>query len=158
MCHFAADHRKRINLMHARNNIMISKSTHAGRPYAAIAAREHRATQDDTRTLGNWSTPGSFGKCYDYTLPTDAMVAAASFNGRKQKSYFVARDVLGEWMSITFSDADLTMRLLIEPPAELVSSIFPWIEEEQKALKARRDAAGNAAVDNTLVSFLDLLT
>jgi hypothetical protein len=75
---------------------MISKSTHAGRPFAAMTAREHRATQDDTRTLGNWSTPGSFGKCYDRTLPTDAMVAAASFNGRKQESYFVARDVLGK--------------------------------------------------------------
>jgi hypothetical protein len=82
-------------LMHVRNDIMISKSTHAGRPFAAMTAREHHATQDDTRTLGNWSTPGSFGKCYDCTLPMDAMVAAASFNGRKQESYFVARDVLG---------------------------------------------------------------
>ena len=77
----ATDYRKRVNLMHTQNDIMISKSTHAGRPFAAMNAWEHRATQDDTRTLGNWSTPGSFGKCYDRTLPTDAMVAAASFNG-----------------------------------------------------------------------------
>ena len=89
------DHRKRVALMHAHNDILINKSTHAGRPFAAITAREHRATQDDTRTLRNWSTSGSFGKCYDHTLPTDAMVAVASFNGRKQESYFVARDVLG---------------------------------------------------------------
>jgi hypothetical protein len=96
MGHTVTDHRKRVNLMHVRNDIIISKSTHAGRPFAAMTAREHRATQDDTRTLGNWSTPGSFGKCYDRTLPTDAMVAAASFNGRKQESYFVARDVPGQ--------------------------------------------------------------
>jgi hypothetical protein len=92
----AADHHKRINLMHVRNNIMISKSTHAGRPYAAMTAWEHHVTQDDTRTLGNWSTPGLFVKCYDQTLPTDVMVAAASFNGQKQESYFVAQDYLGE--------------------------------------------------------------
>ena len=48
-----ADHRKWVNLMHIRNDIMISKSTHAGRPFAAVTAWEHRATQDDMRTLGN---------------------------------------------------------------------------------------------------------
>jgi hypothetical protein len=61
-------------------------------------------------------------------------------------------------MFVRLSDVDLTVKLLVEPPAELVSSIFPWIEEERNALKARRDAVGNAAVDNTLTSFLELLT
>jgi hypothetical protein len=83
------DHHKQVALMHAQNDILINKSTHAGQPFAAITAREHCAMQDDTRTLGNWSTSGSFGKCYDCTLPTDAMVVAASFNGWKQESYFV---------------------------------------------------------------------
>jgi hypothetical protein len=39
-----------------------------------------------------------------------------------------------------------------------VSSIFPWVEDEQKALKARQDTLGKAAVDNTLASFLELLS
>jgi hypothetical protein len=50
------------------------------------------------------------------------------------------------------------MRLLAEPPEELVSSIFPWVEDERRALKARQDTVGTAAVDNTLVSFLEVLS
>ena len=38
-----------------------------------------------------------------------------------------------------------------------MSLIFPWVEDEQKNLKARRDALGTAAVDNTLAAFLEVL-
>lgn len=89
-------HRKRVNLMHIRNKILIKKVTHAGRPFAAMAARQHRATADDTKALGNWSQGGSFRDCYDRSLPVDAMLAAASFNAKKQDSYFIPRDVLSK--------------------------------------------------------------
>lgn len=46
----------------------------------------------------------------------------------------------------------------VEPPEELMSLIFPWVEDEQKNLKARRDALGTAAVDNTLAAFLEVLS
>lgn len=90
--------------MHMKNNISIQKVTHAGRPFAAMTAREHRATTDDTKALGNWSQNGSFRKCYDTALPTDAMLAAASFNGRKQESYFVARGILRMFLTLKKSE------------------------------------------------------
>lgn len=76
--------------MKESNNISINKATHAGRPYAAMTAREHRASRDDTKELGNWSHGGSFS-AYDRTLPIDAMLGAASFNARKQETYMIAR-------------------------------------------------------------------
>ena len=88
------DHRKCVNKIHMHNEIASTKVTHAGRAYAAIHAREHRATADDTRDLGNWSHSGSY-KTYDRTLPLDGMIAAASFNAKKQSSYVIARDNLG---------------------------------------------------------------
>lgn len=89
------DHRKAVNKLHMHNEIASNKVAHAGRAYAAVHAREHRATADDTRDLGNWSHSGSY-KTYDRTLPLDAMVAAASFNAKKQSSYIIARDNLGK--------------------------------------------------------------
>jgi hypothetical protein len=83
--------------MHRENDITIVKSTHAPRPFAAGTARQHGAHTDDTKALGNWSQSGSFRRCYDTALPTAAMLAAASFNGRKQESFFLARDVLGKF-------------------------------------------------------------
>ncbi|KAL0957422.1 hypothetical protein HGRIS_001221 [Hohenbuehelia grisea] len=84
------NHRKRINLMKDRNDISIPKVTHAGRPYTATTARQHRASRDDTKDLGGWSQSGSYST-YDRTLPVDALVAAASFNARKQETYMVSR-------------------------------------------------------------------
>ncbi|KAF5377311.1 hypothetical protein D9615_006350 [Tricholomella constricta] len=132
------NHRKRVNTAHVLNEISIRKVTHAGRPFAAMTAREHRATSDDTKALGNWSQNGSFRKCYDTALPTDAMLAAASFNGRRQDSYFIPRDQLA-------------------PPQELLTSIFPWVEDEQSSLQDRQASHGRNGGDVTLRKFLDLL-
>ncbi|KAG6862889.1 hypothetical protein C0993_001063, partial [Termitomyces sp. T159_Od127] len=79
--------------MYTRNGINIRKVTHAGRPFAATSAREHGATVEGTKALGNWSQ-GTLRNCYDRMLPIDAMLAAASFNGKRQDSYFLARDAL----------------------------------------------------------------
>ncbi|RDB27704.1 hypothetical protein Hypma_003308 [Hypsizygus marmoreus] len=131
------NHRKRVHLMYIRNDITARKITHAGRPFAATTAREHRATVEDTKALGNWSQ-GALQACYDRALPVDALLAAASFNARKQESYFIARDVL-------------------EPPKELLHTIFPWVEGELDALKARHKAIGRPATDVALSRFLRLL-
>jgi hypothetical protein len=81
--------------MHAKNDIPLNKVTHGGRTFAASNAREHRATKEDTKCLGNWSQGGAYDKSYDRALPTEAMLAAASFHGQKQELFFVARDKLG---------------------------------------------------------------
>ena len=75
----------------------ITKSTHAGRPYAAQTARAHGATVSGTKALGGWSEPGSFQPCYDRAFPTDALLGAAMFNARQTSSaHFQPRESLGE--------------------------------------------------------------
>ena len=71
--------------MHVRNNIAISKVTHAGRGFTATNARQHRASANDTKALGRWSTGDSYSACYDRALPTSAMLAAAMFK-KNQKA------------------------------------------------------------------------
>jgi len=88
------DHNKRVQAMHEQNNISLSHTTHAGRGYTAVNAREHGASKADTKSLGHWSDGGAY-HIYDRRLPMEAMVAAASFNGRRPESYFLARDMLG---------------------------------------------------------------
>jgi hypothetical protein len=83
--------------MHLRNNIAISKVTHAGRGFTANNARQHRASANDTKALGRWSTGDSYSACYDRALPTSAMLAAAMFNAEKPESYSLAREYLGDF-------------------------------------------------------------
>jgi Centromere DNA-binding protein complex CBF3 subunit, domain 2 len=47
---------------------------------------------------------------------------------------------------------------VLDPPHDLLQAIFPWIEEEQMALKQRRADRGKPADDPTLSKFLDLLS
>ncbi|KAG5349477.1 hypothetical protein C0989_003550 [Termitomyces sp. Mn162] len=106
------------------NDIKTWKVTHAGHTFAATSAHEHGATVEGTKALGNWSQ-GTLHNCYDRTLPVDAMLAAASFNGRRQDSYFLAQDVL-------------------DPPAALAATIFPWLEEEEEAYQKQcHNPSGN---------------
>ncbi|KAF8066900.1 hypothetical protein FPV67DRAFT_1768709 [Lyophyllum atratum] len=72
---------------------------------------EHRASVDGAKALGGWSKSDSFKPCYDRTLPVDAMLRAAMLNGRKPETYFLARRCL-------------------EPPADLLDAVFPWVEQE----------------------------
>lgn len=92
----SADHRDRVNTIHAAVGISISKSTHAARPFTAQTARVHGASIDGTKALGGWSdSSGSFRPCYDRALPVDAMLGAAMFNARKPETYQLLRDALG---------------------------------------------------------------
>jgi hypothetical protein len=90
------DHRERVNIMHTKNNISISKVTHAGRPYTAKTAREHGASVSGVKALGGWNDSGVYRPCYDRALPVDALLGAAMFNGNRQDSYFVPRSHLGK--------------------------------------------------------------
>ena len=85
--------------MHVKNNVSITKSTHAGRPFAAQTARAHGASIDGTKALGGWSESGSFRPCYDRAFPTDALLGAAMFNAQKPDAYCLPRDALGEYYS-----------------------------------------------------------
>ena len=89
-------HRDRVNLMHGKNNIFISKVTHAARPFAAQTARAHGATVSGTKALGGWNDSGSYRSCYDRAFPVDALLGAGMFNARKPEEYFLARDALGK--------------------------------------------------------------
>jgi len=82
--------------MHAKNDIFITKVTHAARPYAAQTARAHGATVSGTKALGGWNESGSYRSCYDRAFPIDALLGAAMFNARKPEEYFLARDTLGQ--------------------------------------------------------------
>jgi hypothetical protein len=91
-----SDHRDRINLIYAKNNISVSKVTHGGRGYAVKVSREHGASVEGAKALGGWSESGSFRPCYDRALPVDAMLGAAMFDAQRPEAHFLARDSLCE--------------------------------------------------------------
>jgi hypothetical protein len=86
--------------MHAKNDIFITKVTHAARPYTAQTVRAHGATVSGTKALGGWNESGSYRSCYDRAFPIDALLGAAMFNAHKPEEYFLARDTLGQLFKI----------------------------------------------------------
>ncbi|KAJ8579943.1 hypothetical protein M405DRAFT_869844 [Rhizopogon salebrosus TDB-379] len=90
------NHRDRINTMHIKNNIDITKKTHAGRHYAAQTARAHGASVNGTKALGGWSDNGSFNPVYDRAFPLDALLGAGMFNARRPEDYALPRNSIGE--------------------------------------------------------------
>ncbi|KAJ3495160.1 hypothetical protein NMY22_g19973 [Coprinellus aureogranulatus] len=131
-------HRKRVLSFKLAYDIFCQKVTHTGRVRAAEDGIEYGATIEGVKALGLWSQDGSFRKSYDRSLPIDAMLALAYFNGEKKNSYFVAREFL-------------------EPPSELLEQIFPWVEEAEAAYQTRLAKLGNTAKDESLVNFLRVL-
>jgi len=89
-------HNERVNLIHIRNEVSITKSTHAGHPFAAQTARAHGASVSGTKALGGWSESGSFRPCYDQAFPADALLGAAMFNACRPEAHFLARNALGK--------------------------------------------------------------
>ncbi|TFY77579.1 hypothetical protein EWM64_g6432, partial [Hericium alpestre] len=131
------NHHGRLKRMHILNDIAISKVTHATRHYGALNARNHGASIASTKAMGGWNeSSGAFRGCYDRSLPLDALLASAMFNGREPSSYFLARDVLA-------------------PPEHLLCLIFPWVEQEQRALAER--AHERVGSDIALENFLKVL-
>ncbi|KAK7024129.1 hypothetical protein R3P38DRAFT_3270510 [Favolaschia claudopus] len=132
-----ANHRDRVKNLHAKNNVAISKVTHAGRGYTAKTARENGASSAEVKALGGWSDSGSYRACYDRALPLQAMLAAAMFDSQHPETHFLARDSL-------------------EPPVDVLATIFPWVEEQLAALDAR-ETSNRMARDIALRHFLGLL-
>jgi len=128
--------------------------THCGRIRAAENGSEFGSTTEGIKALGVWSQ-GALHSCYDRKLPVDGLLATAGFNGRKHESYFLARDNLGQFF---FSSHNFAALINFKfPSPELVGSIFPWIEEEQTALKERIARLGRVAKDEALFYFLAFL-
>lgn len=75
------------------------------------------------------------------------------FNGAKPEAHFIARETLGECNSFSAFLADSRTSV---PPPEIVSAIFPWVDDEWTALRARREVK-NEAKDFSLEHFLELL-
>ena len=100
-----------MNVIHLRNDVSITKSTHAGRPFAAQTARAHGASVSGTKALGGWSESGSFRPCYDRAFPADALLGAAMFNARRPEAHFQPRNALGELVPLCHPpDQALTSR------------------------------------------------
>ncbi|KAJ3519519.1 hypothetical protein NMY22_g13159 [Coprinellus aureogranulatus] len=133
-----ATHRRHVNAFKLRYDIFCQKSTHIGRKAAPLAASEFGAAMEGMKKLGLWREEGAFENVYDNELPIGAMLALAYYNGDTKNDYFVARDFL-------------------EPPQELESQIFPWVEEELAAYNARHLRIGRLAKDESLVKFLEVL-
>lgn len=92
----STDHRKRVNLIYKKNNINITKVTHAGRVFSVKTAREYGASVAGAKALGGWADSGSFQPCYDRALPVDALLGAAMFDAARPEAHFLARQFLRE--------------------------------------------------------------
>jgi len=132
------NHHERITVMHKKNNIDITKKTHAGRHYAALTARAHGASTSGTKALGGWNESGSFNSVYDRAFPLDALLGAAMYNGRRPEEYTLPRGCL-------------------VPPRDLLSQIFPFVESAQAELQDRVRQLP-LATDIALKQFLSVLT
>ncbi|KAG1907694.1 uncharacterized protein F5891DRAFT_974358 [Suillus fuscotomentosus] len=118
------NHYDHVKLIHSKNDISLTKATHATRHFTAKTACSHRASGNDVKAIGCWSVNDAFANCYD-----------SMFNARKPEQYILAQDHL-------------------EPPSELLLQIFPWIEQENAALQQWEATLGRAGCDIALKGFL----
>ncbi|KAF8575521.1 hypothetical protein K439DRAFT_1623538 [Ramaria rubella] len=72
--YFAADisqpmsymnHANRIKLMHEKNNVAISKVTHAGCIWSALIMHQYGSSVSAAKAIGKWSAAEAFSNCYD---------------------------------------------------------------------------------------------
>ena len=90
------DHRNRVNALKLDFDLICQKVTHIGRVRAAEDGMMFGATIDGVKSLGLWSRTTAFDTSYNRSLPLDAMLATAHFDGQSQEGYFIARATLGE--------------------------------------------------------------
>ncbi|KAG1816603.1 hypothetical protein DFJ58DRAFT_739732 [Suillus subalutaceus] len=94
-------------------------------------------TSSHVKAIGCWSVNDAFANCYDHDLPLEGLHGAAMFYARKHEQYFLAQDYL-------------------EPPAELFSHIFPWVEQQNADLQQWEAMLRRAGQDIALKGFLRL--
>jgi hypothetical protein len=95
-----ADHHERITIMHKKNDVDITKKTHAGRHYAALTVR----APSGTKALGGWNESGSFNSVYDRAFPLDALLGAGMYNGCRPEEYSLPRGCLGNFLAMNALD------------------------------------------------------
>jgi hypothetical protein len=117
--------------------IVTQKKTHATRVFMATNGRQNGAGESSVKSHGGWSAGSAFGASYAKHIPVDAIVAAAGFSGKDPSTYILTRD-----------------QIAVEP--EMAEEIFPWIEDEEAALKSRQTRNPDCQ-DLALESFLQFL-
>ena len=86
--------------MHKRNNIDITKKTHADCHYAALTACAHGASTSSTKALGGWNESGSFNLVYDCAFPLDALLGTAMYNGHWPEEHVLPHGCLGKFLDV----------------------------------------------------------
>jgi hypothetical protein len=90
------DHHAWVSLIHIKNDINITKVTHAGHCYAAQNAHAHGTTVNGTKAFGGWNESGAFRNCYDWAFPVDTLLGAAGFNAHQPEQYCLPQSALGK--------------------------------------------------------------
>ncbi len=85
-----------MKIIHEKNEINVSKTTHAGHSYTAKTAREFGASVDSVKALGNWSDSDAYRAVYDRALAKEAIFGAAMFDACRPEWYCLARASLGK--------------------------------------------------------------
>ncbi|KAG6370583.1 hypothetical protein JVT61DRAFT_11380 [Boletus reticuloceps] len=135
--HIFIDHHEHITVMH-KNNVDITKKTHAGHHYTALTAHAHGTSTSGTKVLGGWNESGSFNSVYDRAFPLDALLGAAMYNARCPKEYALLCSCL-------------------VPPRDLLNQVFPFVESAQAGLQEHIHDS-SLVIDITLKQFLSILT
>src|SRR6266446_4247241 len=147
--------------MHHKNNVNISAVTHGGRFYTADKAGNHGAASMEVKALGNWSTGDAYSEVYNRGPPRRAMLASSMFNAEKPESYVLPRGILGAYFFSSNDPSRSTLKIFsvgfLVPPQMLLDTVFPWVEEEQKAYEKRLVEHGRKATDYALKHFLEVL-
>ena len=157
---FGVDYHDRVTVMHKKNNIDITKKTHAGRHYAAHTARAHGASASGMKALGSWNESGSFTSVYDRAFPLDALMGAAMYNARRPEEYTLPRAHLGKhacmWPVRLSPCLTASRTAATVPLPDLVKDIFLFIEDAQHRLS---ECTGRSplAINIALKQFLSVL-
>ena len=162
--HHPKDHHKCITVMHKKNNIDITKKTHAGRHYAAQTACVHRASTSGTKALGGWNKSRLFNSVYDRAFLLDTLLGAAMYNGRRPEEYTLPCSCLGEWCPPSRPASCGHIWVIADhaamptvPPCDLLTEIFPFIESAQAELQEHVHES-SLATNITLKQFLSILS
>ena len=82
--------------MHKKNNVNITKKTHAGHHYAALTACAHGASMSSTKALGGWNESGLFNFVCDCAFLLDALLGAGMYNGHCPEEHALPCGSLGK--------------------------------------------------------------
>lgn len=135
LAHVFQDHRSRVNQAYIKNDITITKVTHAGRPFTAKTAREYGASSEAVKALGGWSEGDSYRACYDRALPVKALLGAAMFDADHPEAHFLARESLRK-----FHCYQISFRMLMH--LSMKSRRMSWYPNSFPGLRRKKQNSG----------------